>query len=232
MITLCSVRAKLLVLASLLLIGVFLLRNNLFAVKERAFHSESARIQQLIEGGGMTESDMRLLQSLGSESLLYIIPSLTRHETFKERAYASFYRALPAAWQQRLSPPVDVESIRANAAILAGLLGPKARLAVPYLVELLQDNSANANAAVSLGQIGPDAVEAVPALMRAVQNGVPFAALALAKIGNPAETLLGRLARQGPVWQQTECAHAFAQLTNRPDHPLTDTTSAFVLILK
>ena len=43
-------------------------------------------------------------------------------------------------------------------------LGPAAKPAVPELIRLLDDSSANRSAAEALGTIGPDAAEAVPAL--------------------------------------------------------------------
>ena len=193
------------------------------------FHSshrtspQAAKIHALVKGNGMSNEDLHMLQSMGSEALLYIIPPLMSHETWWERNHPRLAAWLPSALFERLPAPGDSSTLRANAAVLVGVLGPKARPAVPYLIELLQDKEACANAAVSLGQIGPEAVEAVPALMRAVQKGVPFAALALAKIGSPAEAVLKDRSRQGPEWQRGECSMALDQINSRLHRSQTKT---------
>ena len=73
--------------------------------------------------------------------------------------------------------------IRLNAAAVIGRWGKAALPAVPQLIRLLKDETADGNAALSLGMIGPDPKEAIPALIEAVEEQRPFAATALAKLG-------------------------------------------------
>ncbi len=182
------------------------------------------RINALVRGDGMSNADQRMLESIGADALIYLIPALTKQDTLLERSYAWLYPKLPGSLRDRLDEPEPAATIRANAASLVTVLGPKGKLAVPYLAELLQDEAACANAAVSLGAIGPEAVDAMPALIRAVDHGVPFAAIALGKIGNPARTVLQRTSREGPTWQRTECEWALKQSNAQDQESETQNT--------
>ena len=69
-----------------------------------------------------------------------------------------------------LKSPYDLKRIHAG--LLLGRLGQEARVAVPTLLELLQDESIQNRklAAWTLGHIGQGAVEAIPALRVAVRD--------------------------------------------------------------
>ncbi|HEY7159489.1 MAG TPA: HEAT repeat domain-containing protein, partial [Gemmataceae bacterium] len=91
-----------------------------------------------------------------------------------------------------------------------GLLGPKARQAVPLLVDIVLHDPTDRwgypfskMAAQALGAIGPEAAEAVPALIQMLQEDRPtapsgfpnsfFAALALGEIGPTARSAVPAL---------------------------------------
>jgi HEAT repeat protein len=92
---------------------------------------------------------------------------------------------------RRLKSPHDVRRIHAG--LLLGRMGPEAREAVPTLLQLLHEESAQDRklAAWTLGYIGQGAVEAIPALRVALRDsneGVQqMAREALEKI-NPSDT--------------------------------------------
>jgi HEAT repeat protein len=71
---------------------------------------------------------------------------------------------------RRLKSPHDLKQIHAG--LLLGRMGPEARAAVPTLLELLNDESAQNRklAAWTLGYIGQGAVEAIPALRVALRD--------------------------------------------------------------
>ena len=71
---------------------------------------------------------------------------------------------------QRLNSPHDVKRIYAG--LLLGRMGPEAREAVPTLLQLLHEESAQDRklAAWTLGYIGQGAVEAIPALRVALRD--------------------------------------------------------------
>jgi HEAT repeat protein len=69
--------------------------------------------------------------------------------------------------------------VRRQSAVAIGMLGPKAKGAVPALIDVLQNKQLSTSdegrqfrerAAISLGRIGPDAVNAVQALLSVVQG--------------------------------------------------------------
>jgi HEAT repeat protein len=66
----------------------------------------------------------------------------------------------------------DDPVIRVRAASLISEMGPQARAALPILLELLADSSAQSRklAAWTLGNLGQQAVEAVPTLRKALQD--------------------------------------------------------------
>ena len=92
---------------------------------------------------------------------------------------------------RRLKSPQGVKRIHAG--FLLGWMGPEAREAVPTLLQLLREESAENRklAAWTLGYIGQGAVEAIPALRVALRDsneGVrQMAREALEKI-NPSDT--------------------------------------------
>ena len=71
---------------------------------------------------------------------------------------------------RRLKSPHDVKRIQAG--LLLGRMGPEAREAVPTLLQLLMEESAQDRklAAWTLGYIGQGAVEAIPALRVALRD--------------------------------------------------------------
>jgi HEAT repeat protein len=71
---------------------------------------------------------------------------------------------------RRLKSPHDLKQIHAG--LLLGRMGAEAREAVPTLLQLLQDASAQNRklAAWTLGYIGQGAVAAIPTLLVAVQD--------------------------------------------------------------
>jgi HEAT repeat protein len=90
---------------------------------------------------------------------------------------------------RRLKSPQDLKRIHAG--LLLGRMGAEAREAVPTLLELLHEESAQNRklAAWTLGYVGQGAVEAIPALLVAVRDsneGVrKMACEALEKINPP-----------------------------------------------
>jgi hypothetical protein len=173
------------------------------------------RFNALVTGDGLSSADMRMLESMGANSAAYFIPALTKTDTVLEKGYAWAHARLPSPVSDWLPMPERAEVIRANVAALVGVLGPKAKFAVPYLADLLQDDAAGANAAVSLGAIGPEAGPAVPALIMAVQRRLPFAATAFGKIGDPARAILEATSLSAPTWQRKECELALRQLNSQ-----------------
>ncbi len=92
-----------------------------------------------------------------------------------------------------LEHPVDAQHV----AQALGRLGKTGHVAIPRLIELLQDGPAKnrPHMAEGLGKIGPAAADAVPALIEAVKSGKPDftrakAAHALGKIGAAARSAL------------------------------------------
>lgn len=89
--------------------------------------------------------------------------------------------------------------IKCSVAGLIGHLGPKAALAVPALIEALQDKDyrVRANAALTLSKIGSKADFATPALMKAMEDGnhnVKFHAIsAIGSIGSKASAAIPQL---------------------------------------
>ncbi|MHC4201475.1 MAG: HEAT repeat domain-containing protein, partial [Planctomycetota bacterium] len=77
--------------------------------------------------------------------------------------------SIVAALVERLKTEVDAGP-GAVAAVLARF-GPKAAVAVPILVDALEDGRAGAEAARALGEIGRKAEDAVPSLERAARDG-------------------------------------------------------------
>jgi HEAT repeat protein len=71
---------------------------------------------------------------------------------------------------RRLKSPHDVKRIHAG--LLLGRMGPEAKEAVPALLELLHEQSAQNRklAAWTLGYIGQGAVEAIPALLVTIRD--------------------------------------------------------------
>ena len=63
-------------------------------------------------------------------------------------------------------------SDRSRAAFELGILGPKARKAIPALINALEDEYEKVSrwTANTLGKIGPEAREAVPALIKATKH--------------------------------------------------------------
>jgi hypothetical protein len=100
---------------------------------------------------------------------------------------------------RRLKSPHDLKRIHAG--LLLGRMGAEARAAVPTLLQLLREESAQDRrlAAWTLGSIGQGAVEAIPALLVALRDsneGVrQMACEALEKIN-----LKYRLARAARYW--------------------------------
>jgi hypothetical protein len=170
------------------------------------------RINELIEGDGLTPSDLRMLQSLGPQAVDYFIPALTKRDHVLQRGYRWLRLRVPSNLRDRLPETQQAGDARSNAAALVGVLGPTAKFAVPYLADLLTDDAAGANAAVSLGELGPSAAAAIPNLIGAVERQVPFAATALGKIGNPARAVLQNTSQSGPPWQRKECEMALKQI--------------------
>ena len=89
-----------------------------------------------------------------------------------------------------------------RAAYVLGEMGPKAKEAIPALVEALKrqpmpGESVADNAALALGKIGPDAREAVPALTQTLADREwtvrRHAAIALGEIGPDAQPALAAL---------------------------------------
>lgn len=96
--------------------------------------------------------------------------------------------------------PVGNFSVRSLYVAAIGKLGPKAKPAIPLLLELIRgQNKAIAIVAIdALGDIGPDAAEAVPTLIDLVKNAPNFGfvllpARALGKIGPPAKAAVPEL---------------------------------------
>lgn len=103
---------------------------------------------------------------------------------------------------------------------IVATIGPKAALAVPILIDTLQDKQYLRDRAIAaLGAIGPDAKEAVPALVKVLQGGAVTsnAEEALAKIGPDAipQLLLG-LSDKNPDCRRL-CITALRDLKDRPD---------------
>jgi hypothetical protein len=204
----------------LLLIGVAIATTlGSIAIGSKSSGTNEAfetRFNALVTGDGLSSADMRMLESMGANSAAYFIPALTKTDSLLQRSYVWTLARLPSTVSDWLPTPEQrAQVIRANAAALVGVLGPKAKFAVPYLADLLQDDAAGANAAVSLGAIGQDAGPAVPALLMAVERGLPFAATALGKIGDPTRATLETISRSGPVWQRKECELALRQLNSQ-----------------
>jgi len=86
-----------------------------------------------------------------------------------------------------------------TAALALGELGPDAKKAIPYIIEMLglEDRSARMSAAEALGLFGPDAAEAVPALIKALDDSQEWvrmrAARSLGQIGPAASAAISKL---------------------------------------
>ena len=85
-------------------------------------------------------------------------------------------------------------------------MGPKAKTAVPALIEGLKDADDGVRCGVvnALGEIGPDAKEAVPGLVKVLRQGPygslrVYAARSLAQIGPAAKQAVPGLCDQGAL---------------------------------
>jgi len=192
-------------LLTLLLVGA--------AALETTTAHRQRREEQLIEdilAAGKTP-DLETVRARGPDALALVIKALSEEDSPFEgaRSAASSY----LAWFMRRDPRelTRADTIRLNAAVIVGFLGPAAKPALPQLIKLLKDDLVDSNAAVSLGLIGPDAQEAIPALIVAVREHRPFAATALVKIASPTKAVrsaLGAASRSGPHLQRREAARA------------------------
>src|SRR6266700_882926 len=197
-------------LLTLLLVGAA-------ALEPRTAYRQS-REERLIVGiltAGKTP-DLEAVRERGPDAVALVIKALSEKDSAFERASDAVKSYL--LWFMREDPPelTRADTIRLNAAVIVGYLGPAARPAVPQLINLLKDDLVDGNAAVSLGLIGRDAQEEVPALIIAVRENRPFAATALARIAGPttaARSALEAASRNGPELQPREAAQALKRIS-------------------
>lgn len=108
------------------------------------------------------------LKPFGSNAIPSLREALQLKTSHTRDGYVIVRAKLPLTLRRYLPELLSTDKVRANAATLAGLLGPVASPAIPDLINLLEDSTADSNAAVSLGMMGPDAQRAIPALTVAV----------------------------------------------------------------
>ncbi len=176
-------------------------------------------VDQLVGGGG-TVMDLKRVRAAGANAIVPLRAALTRKQSILAEIYTSLRLSSPDWLQQHLPQPPPVDELRANAAALAGELGPAAKDLLPELVALLKNNTADGNAAWALGQLGQSADEAVPALVTALDEERPLAASALGNMGRSATLALPALktaAQNGPPWLRAEAKHAIEAITTRPE---------------
>lgn len=85
---------------------------------------------------------LNALKEIGADAVPYLVRALKHKESFGTVQYLRLYTALPIAVRRCLPAPVPVPALRrASTKGLEGL-GPKAKPAIPALIEALQDSDA------------------------------------------------------------------------------------------
>ena len=103
---------------------------------------------------------------IGEPAIPYIVKNLRRKDSMFNTAWVWLWPKLPGAVQRRVSQPTLARETRMNAVVALREMGPKARNAVPDLIERLSDpgSSIRLHSAIALGNLGPAASDAVPHL--------------------------------------------------------------------